>query len=118
MVINIVHKLLYFPKYIGGHIVDAINVPSSQFQDPYTVNTASEELLLENKDKKTFIFHCGQSIQRGPYCARAFSRYLETNVPIEERPEVLVHILQQKNFIFNSFLIPQSVPVIFSFIEV
>ena len=72
----------------GGHIPDAVNVPSTQFQDPYSVDTAIEELLNENKDKKTFIFHCGQSLQRGPYCARAFSQYLERNVVPEKRPEV------------------------------
>jgi rhodanese-related sulfurtransferase len=67
-----------------GHIPGCVNVPSDTFTDPEVLKTLYEE----NRDKSTFIFHCGQSKIRGPTSATAFSEYVAKAIPEGERPVV------------------------------
>ncbi|KAF4123053.1 hypothetical protein GMORB2_6601 [Geosmithia morbida] len=54
--------------YIGGHIKGSINVPSRQFDA--MMPTLARRLL----DKKTVVFHCALSQQRGPSAALKYLR--------------------------------------------
>jgi len=57
--------------YIGGHILGCINVPSP------TLDYRMPELVRTLKDKKTVVFHCALSQQRGPSAALQYLRERE-----------------------------------------
>ncbi|PHH62394.1 hypothetical protein CDD81_7190 [Ophiocordyceps australis] len=54
--------------YIGGHIRGSINMPSQQ------LDAMMPTLIRRLKDKKTVIFHCALSQQRGPSAALRYLR--------------------------------------------
>jgi Cdc25 family phosphatase len=62
--------------HIGGHIAGSRHVPSN------TLDYRLPELLRELKEKKTVVFHCALSQQRGPSAAL---RYLRERRRMEER---------------------------------
>lgn len=54
--------------YIGGHIKGSTNVPSAQ------LDAMMPTLVRKLKDKKTVVFHCALSQQRGPSAALKYLR--------------------------------------------
>lgn len=54
--------------YIGGHIRGCMNVPSD------TLDYAMPELVRTLSGKKTVVFHCALSQQRGPKAALEYLR--------------------------------------------
>ncbi|KAL2760163.1 hypothetical protein ACRALDRAFT_1059947 [Sodiomyces alcalophilus JCM 7366] len=54
--------------YIGGHIKGSINVPS------HTLDAMMPSLVRRLQDKKTVVFHCALSQQRGPSAALQYLR--------------------------------------------
>lgn len=59
--------------HIGGSIKTSIHVPSTAFED------SLHSLLPKLADKKTVVFHCSLSQQRGPSAALQYLRELEAN---------------------------------------
>jgi rhodanese-related sulfurtransferase len=57
--------------YIGGHIVNGINVPT------HTHDYRMPELVRTLKDQETVVFHCALSQQRGPSSALRYLRERE-----------------------------------------
>lgn len=57
--------------YIGGHIVNGLNVPT------HTHDYRMPELVRTLKDKDTVVFHCALSQQRGPSSALRYLREKE-----------------------------------------
>ncbi|KYK61372.1 hypothetical protein DCS_02514 [Drechmeria coniospora] len=57
--------------FIGGHIKGATNVPSAQ------LDVMMPTLLRKLADKRTVIFHCALSQQRGPTAALRYLRERE-----------------------------------------
>lgn len=57
--------------YIGGHIVNGINVPT------HTHDYRMPELVRTLKDKDVVVFHCALSQQRGPSSALRYLREKE-----------------------------------------
>ncbi|KJZ77840.1 hypothetical protein HIM_03017 [Hirsutella minnesotensis 3608] len=57
--------------YIGGHIKGSMNVPSRQ------LDARMATLVRQLKDKKTVVFHCALSQQRGPGAALQYLRERE-----------------------------------------
>lgn len=57
--------------YIGGHILNGINVPV------HTHDYRMPELVRTLKDKQTVVFHCALSQQRGPGSALRYLREKE-----------------------------------------
>ncbi|RKF78924.1 CDC25-like phosphatase YCH1 [Golovinomyces cichoracearum] len=72
--------------YIGGHIKNSINVPST------TLVIAMPELVRKLQDKELVVFHCALSQQRGP---RAALHYLRERDKLSESPGQNVFILDQ-----------------------
>ncbi|KAK3192114.1 Cdc25 phosphatase Ibp1 [Lecanicillium sp. MT-2017a] len=66
--------------YIGGHIKGCIHIPSQQ------LDAMMPTLIRRLQDKKTVVFHCALSQQRGPSAALRYLR--EGNPP--EGQEVVV----------------------------
>lgn len=56
--------------YVGGHIVNAINIPAAEFE----LRISQLESQIASKAK--VVFHCMLSQQRGPTCAAAYTRSL------------------------------------------
>ncbi|KAK7418900.1 Cdc25 phosphatase Ibp1 [Neonectria punicea] len=54
--------------YIGGHIKGSTNVPA------HTLDAMMATLVRRLKDKKTVVFHCALSQQRGPSAALKYLR--------------------------------------------
>ncbi|KAH6890624.1 Rhodanese-like domain-containing protein [Thelonectria olida] len=54
--------------YIGGHIKGSLNVPA------HTLDAMMATLVRKFKDKKTVVFHCALSQQRGPSAALKYLR--------------------------------------------
>ncbi|CAF3463177.1 hypothetical protein SNK03_011643 [Fusarium graminearum] len=54
--------------YIGGHIKGSTNVPA------HTLDSMMPTLVRRLKDKKTVVFHCALSQQRGPSAALKYLR--------------------------------------------
>lgn len=54
--------------YIGGHIKGGINMPSN------TLDVMMPTLVRKLQDKKTVVFHCALSQQRGPSAALNYMR--------------------------------------------
>ncbi|KAM0476448.1 hypothetical protein ACHAPX_006361 [Trichoderma viride] len=54
--------------YIGGHIKGSTNIPCNQ------LDALMATLIRKVKDKKTVIFHCALSQQRGPFSALKYLR--------------------------------------------
>ncbi|KFH45296.1 phosphatase-like protein [Hapsidospora chrysogenum ATCC 11550] len=54
--------------YIGGHIKGSTNIPSQQ------LDAMMPTLVRRLKDKKTVVFHCALSQQRGPSAALRYLR--------------------------------------------
>ncbi|ROT42968.1 Rhodanese-like protein, partial [Sodiomyces alkalinus F11] len=54
--------------YIGGHIKGCINVPSR------SLDAMMPSLVRRLQDKKTVVFHCALSQQRGPSAALQYLR--------------------------------------------
>ncbi|KAM5369715.1 hypothetical protein ACJZ2D_008862 [Fusarium nematophilum] len=54
--------------YIGGHIKGATNIPA------HTLDAMMATLVRRFKDKKTVVFHCALSQQRGPGAALKYLR--------------------------------------------
>lgn len=57
--------------HVGGHIASSMHVPSS------TLDYKVPELVRTLKDKKTVVFHCMLSQQRGPSAALRYARERE-----------------------------------------
>lgn len=57
--------------YIGGHIVNGLNVPT------HTHDYRIPELVRTLKDKEVVVFHCALSQQRGPSSALRYLREKE-----------------------------------------
>ena len=76
--------------FAGGHIKGAINSPSEDLED----DDALEELIDKLKDRKTVIFHCMKSQERGPTCARRFRNRLAILLDDEdsEAEDASVHV--------------------------
>ncbi|KAF5668147.1 tyrosin-phosphatase [Fusarium heterosporum] len=56
------------PDYIGGHIKGSTNIPA------HTLDVMLPTLVRRLKDKKTVVFHCALSQQRGPSAALKYLR--------------------------------------------
>lgn len=69
--------------YIGGHIRTATNVPSS------TLDYRASELARQLAEKKTVVFHCMLSQQRGPGAALRYLRERE-RLGVQGEQEVYV----------------------------
>ncbi|KAG9252663.1 Rhodanese-like domain-containing protein [Emericellopsis atlantica] len=54
--------------YLGGHIKSSLNIPS------HTLDAAMPTLVRRLADKKTVVFHCMLSQQRGPSAALKYLR--------------------------------------------
>ncbi|KAM0321795.1 hypothetical protein ACHAQA_009892 [Verticillium albo-atrum] len=54
--------------YLGGHIKGGINMPSA------TLDVMMPTLVRRMQDKKTVVFHCALSQQRGPSAALKYLR--------------------------------------------
>ncbi|ENH70566.1 CDC25-like phosphatase YCH1 [Fusarium oxysporum f. sp. cubense race 1] len=59
---------LTFQDYIGGHIRGSTNIPA------HTLDAMMPTLVRRLKDKKTVVFHCALSQQRGPSAALKYVR--------------------------------------------
>lgn len=59
--------------HIGGNIKTSIHVPSTALED------SLHTLLPKLADKKTVVFHCSLSQQRGPSAALRYLRELDAN---------------------------------------
>lgn len=70
----------FISDYIGGHIKGCIHIPSQQ------LDAMMPTLIRRLQDKKTVVFHCALSQQRGPSAALRYLR--EGNPP--EGQEVVV----------------------------
>jgi len=60
--------------YVGGHVKGSVNVPSSR--ELWSAENEDERKLWVSRilsENTTIIFHCQQSQQRGPKCARIFA---------------------------------------------
>lgn len=57
-----------FQDYIGGHIKGSTNIPA------HTLDAMMPTLVRHLKDKKTVVFHCALSQQRGPSAALKYLR--------------------------------------------
>jgi Cdc25 family phosphatase len=62
--------------YYGGHIPGAVNVPSLTWDDDDTVEKLIKDYVEPGKEKEFVVFHCMQSMQRGPSCAMRFANRL------------------------------------------
>ncbi|KAH0491812.1 hypothetical protein TgHK011_003220 [Trichoderma gracile] len=76
--------------YIGGHIKGSTNIPCNQ------LDALMPTLIRKLKDKKTVVFHCALSQQRGPLAALKYLRERDGllaalgEAPLEEKQEVFV----------------------------
>ncbi|KAL6883003.1 Rhodanese-like protein [Trichoderma longibrachiatum] len=76
--------------YIGGHIKGSTNIPSNQ------LDALMPTLIRKLKDKKTVVFHCALSQQRGPLAALKYLRERDGllaalgEAPLAERQEVFL----------------------------
>ncbi|TFB01064.1 Dual specificity phosphatase Cdc25 [Trichoderma ghanense] len=74
--------------YIGGHIKGSTNIPSNQ------LDALMPTLIRKLKDKKTVVFHCALSQQRGPFAALKYLRERDGllaalgEAPLAEQQEV------------------------------
>lgn len=59
---------LHHADYLGGHIKGGINMPSA------TLDVMMPTLVRRMQDKKTVVFHCALSQQRGPSAALKYLR--------------------------------------------
>jgi rhodanese-related sulfurtransferase len=73
--------------FFGGNIKGAINLPSLAFTNDANI----DKLIEKTSNAKHVVFHCAKSLQRGPSCAREFSRKLKDNSIINP-PSVLVFL--------------------------
>lgn len=69
--------------FIGGHIVNAINIPADKFE----LSLANLEEKIASKPK--VVFHCMLSQQRGPTCAASYARALTNKGTINQEVYVL-----------------------------
>lgn len=62
----------------SGHIKGCINVPStsSVWSDEEELKKFTQSFCTGTNAPKEIIFHCAQSLKRGPACARLFSKSL------------------------------------------
>lgn len=67
--------------YIGGHIKGSRNVPSRQ------LDAMMPTLVRQLKDKKTVVFHCSLSQQRGPSAALKYLREKESLSASQSQPD-------------------------------
>lgn len=75
--------------YIGGHIKGSWNIPAHQ------LDAMMPTLLRKLKDKKTVVFHCMLSQQRGPKAARRYMQEREAALGKEEAEGQTVYVLGQ-----------------------
>lgn len=78
--------------YIGGHIKGSTNIPCNQ------LDSLLPTLVRKLKAKKTVVFHCALSQQRGPFAALKYLRErdgLLTALGEESLPEQEVFILER-----------------------
>ena len=57
----------------GGHIKGAINCPVGKFDNDQSI----DEIIGNASSVETVVFHCFKSQQRGPFCAKQFSKRLD-----------------------------------------
>ncbi|OQE91912.1 hypothetical protein PENNAL_c0008G05849 [Penicillium nalgiovense] len=74
--------------HVGGHIHSSTWVPSS------TLDVRMPELIRTLKDKKTVVFHCALSQQRGPSAALRYARERENSLGAEENHKQQVFVLE------------------------
>ncbi len=67
--------------YVGGHIINSVNMPSDTF--------SSARLYEDILEYDRVYFHCMYSQVRGPKCASLYSKYLEEN-----KVEQTVYVLE------------------------
>jgi Cdc25 family phosphatase len=56
----------------GGHVKGSLHCPGNDFAQHVERLTA----MLDDGEKKTVVFHCMESVMRGPRCALGFDSYL------------------------------------------
>lgn len=78
----------------GGHIEGSINKPISDpmWQDESKAAELREWVSSTAGQATTVVFHCQQSLQRGPKAARIFTETLDASQA--EKPEVKVQVLR------------------------
>lgn len=82
------YQLTFQTDHVGGHIHSSTWVPSS------TLDVRMPELIRTLKDKKTVVFHCALSQQRGPSAALRYARERESTLGVEENKEQQVFVLE------------------------
>lgn len=71
--------------FIGGHIKGAVNAPTHNFDNDQYI----DKLIKNVSSAKTIVFHCYKSQQRGPFCAKQFTRRLnELNNNASDTPSL------------------------------
>jgi rhodanese-related sulfurtransferase len=71
---------------IGGHIVGAVHFPDSTF----TSRLRELSHLLEERHIHLVVFHCMESVRRGPRCAKRLYTYLKES----NSQQVPIRVLQ------------------------
>ena len=69
-------------EFQEGHIKGAKHFPSNYWHNPNFV----ENVAKDTSGSKRIIFHCAQSQQRGPKCARIFREHLATRNAESAKP--------------------------------
>lgn len=82
------HQLTVEADHVGGHIYSSTWVPTS------TLHVRMPELIRTLKDKKTVVFHCALSQQRGPSAALRYARERENALGAEENQKQQVFVLE------------------------
>ncbi|KIY46691.1 Rhodanese-like protein [Fistulina hepatica ATCC 64428] len=62
--------------YIGGHIVNSLNIPSRELNDS---DKARRDLVKRAENVELVIFHCMLSQERGPKAARIYRETRESS---------------------------------------
>ena len=61
--------------FVGGHIKGAIHASFGDFEQKHAQNLVNQ--LVKQQGKKSIVFTCMYSEQRGPFCASAFAEAME-----------------------------------------
>lgn len=80
------------PDYIGGHIKGGWNYPFEQLAEslPELQKRLEEERRSRGSDVLNIVFHCAQSLERGPTAALKFLREL----PEEKLEDFKIYVLR------------------------
>ena len=83
--------------FIGGNIVNAINIPYSNF------NINSLNKIIENRDKKFIVVHCMYCSLRGPGSYYKINKFLKENNKSEK-----LYLLKDGFYNFINFCIKNN----------